>query len=60
MPEEDFIVAEISLPPDQKAVEANRACNIGRLAEVRLQRHSFALLSWLSGVWKTRVAAETH
>jgi multidrug resistance efflux pump len=58
MPEDHFIVAEISLPPDEKQVEANRACNIGRLAEVRLQRHSFALLSWLSG--KTRVAANTQ
>ena len=58
MPEDHFIVAEISLPPNEKAVEANRGCNIGRLAEVRLQRHSFALLSWLSG--KTRVAADTQ
>jgi hypothetical protein len=26
-PEEQFIVAEISLPPGEKQIEANRACN---------------------------------
>ena len=48
-PDEHFIVAEISMPRDENGIQANRACNIGRLAEVRLQRHSLALLSWLSG-----------
>ena len=57
VPDDHFIVAEISLPADQRKIEANRACNIGRLAEVRLQRHSFALLSWFSGMWTTRTAS---
>jgi hypothetical protein len=60
-PDEHFIVAEISMPADRKGIEANRACNIGRLAEVRLQRHPLALLSWLSDMWKPAgVAAVTQ
>ena len=56
-PDEHFIVAEISMPPDENGIQASRACNIGRLAEVRLQRHPFALLSWLSGAGNSKVAA---
>src|ERR1051326_1929456 len=60
-PEDHFIAAEISMPAGAKGIEANRACNIGRLAEVRLQRHALSLLSWLSGVWSPgTIAAVTQ
>jgi multidrug resistance efflux pump len=60
-PDDHFIVAEISMPLDEKGIEANRACNIGRLAEARLQRHSLALFGWLSGVWNNaKLASATR
>jgi multidrug resistance efflux pump len=50
-PTDHYIAVDISMPEVSGPIEANRACNIGRLAEVRLERHSFALISRLFNLW---------
>jgi len=50
-PKEHYIAVEIAMSEDSKLIEVNRSCDIGRLAEVRLERHALELISWLTQPW---------
>jgi multidrug resistance efflux pump len=54
-PKDHDIVVDISMLEDARPMEVSRGCNIGRLAEVRLDRHAFALVSWLLKPWNNAV-----
>jgi len=56
-PQDNYIMVEIALSEDDKPMEINHACNIGRLAEVRLERSFLPLISWFS---PSRSPAASH
>src|SRR5882672_1135182 len=54
-PKDHDIVVDISMLQDARPMEVSRGCNIGRLAEVRLERHALALVSWFLMPWNNAV-----
>jgi len=58
--DEDYILVEIAMPQRETPIETDRSCNIGRLAEVRLERTQWDWVTRLANAWSgtaERVAA---
>ena len=50
-PDDRYILVEIALPENAQPIEAERSCNIGRLAEVRLERIRWNWVHGLTDLW---------